>query len=254
VLNDNVVSLLLWIAIRIQIKEEEKKEKTAIGLKLMPGLSSAFMAMGAAKAYMARHKDVQIVLQTECEGQKKLIAKISDIDTNNKEVKRTIDLELPDNLKDKHCIEWMSRCLGIIPDAILMPSLVVENLPKPKNGRKTIIRDLSVENDDDMWPSHKWEVVVNHLKEEYDVVEIDSTTSDDAIEKISGAVLFIGGNGLGHHLAASLSKPAVVVWGKSSPENYGYKTQNNIVPQSGRDIESMSPKTVVAEIEKVLKG
>ena len=93
------------------------------------------------------------------------------------------------------------------------------------------------------WDKNKWEELVEYLKETYqcDVIQlsgeevpeiiegawlINDKSLRDAFRVIAGAKCLVSIDTMAQHAAVALGVPTVVMWGRTSPSNYGYQKDN----------------------------
>jgi ADP-heptose:LPS heptosyltransferase len=149
----------------------------------------------------------------------------------------------PDKPMEKHLVEYFGGELGIPPTDCwgrwdLKTKRVDFGTPYITIQAKTGWSPYKE------WPMARWQEIVNRIKTcypKYTIVQIGAATEPDlvncvrlnkpiteAIGVVAKAKLHIGGDSFPNHVRGIVDKPAVILWGSTSPIGSGYKSSTNI--------------------------
>jgi glycosyltransferase involved in cell wall biosynthesis len=214
----------------------------------------AVMSAFAMKGFSDINGKKKIKVVVNDEWMKKLFESVDNTIVSAIEDEGALNLDKPGDMKNKHCIEWLCRSAGFIPNDIPNVSFsskeaVIESMNYNEEPFVVIQTDATVS--DDEWSEEKWQDVSQKLSEiGFKIFKIDENSDfTDVLSRMLSAKFFIGVNGWAHHIAYSLGRPSIVLWGKSKPNNYGYESQHNII-SNGSGMNGITVDDVMNRIKE----
>lgn len=212
-------------------------------------LSDAAMATAALTVYLTRHPGSDIKV-CDVGDYAALYEGIFGVETTTDFCEGAIEFQCPDDMRDKHKVEWFSRCLGVMSDDCPVPNIV---LSKEEGMMQTPSGCVVVQTCSDIFQSSRgvdfWREVVLHLQEYgKTVVQVDDGCEPlphvtEFLDNrqlgrvkafVAASSLVVGSAGWCTQMAAAFGKPSVVLWEGSSPAFEGYNVQTNVM-DDGKD-------------------
>jgi ADP-heptose:LPS heptosyltransferase len=185
-----------------------------------------------------------------------------DVDIiRSSELKKEVDVQLvgyplaegyPEVPMERHLIEYFAQELEVEPDFNFLPNftgLVGDETREfvMKNGPFATVHLRAGWSPYKNWPTDRWQLLIDHLKEEYPMIDFiqigaeddpelknvvdfrGKTTITESIFLIKQAVCHFGGDSFSNHVTNLLPRtPAMIFWGSTSPIGSGYRHNLNI--------------------------
>jgi ADP-heptose:LPS heptosyltransferase len=236
---------------------QRKTMKPGIHISLTHAIGDLIMATPAISALRSKFPDRDIVLyhpygKDVFQGNPDVnhIAKTYHDEHRTCRFEKSIYSWMAENKWQGHMCEAYCRMLGVDAPELLIPKLYDIN-PQQREREYVVITpqsnaklyDFSDISRTKYWPVERWQEVIDFMSGELgfevvhltgeevhdqfsNVTSINNLSFRDAWGCIAGARLLVSIDTMGAHVAAAMDVPAVVLWGRTSPNTYGYDKPN----------------------------